>query len=151
LTQTTYVEGSILMLKTILGHKSGEWISSDYPVCQFPAKQQELGASLTYSRRYQSAAITMLASDFPDDDGEAATKPVPAPPPKKETPQVITMSADESAEARTRMIAELSKITHRKVFKEWSLATKDERARLTVEDSAALRTVFNNVDAELKG
>jgi hypothetical protein len=151
LTQTTYVEGNILMLKTILGHKSGEWISSDYPVCAFPAKQQEIGASLTYSRRYQSAAITMLASDFPDNDAEDAPKPVPAPPPKKPEPVIEPMNEEQSTEARKKFMAQLAEITTRAQLKTWTKDTKAERDRMTVADIAAVRTEYNNIDADLKG
>lgn len=150
LTQTTYVEGNILMLKTILGHKSGEWISSDYPVCTFPAKQQELGASLTYSRRYQSAAITMLASDFPDDDGEAATKPVPAPPPKKPEPVIEPMTEEESQQYRQVIMAQLAEITTREQLRNWAKETKAQRDRMTLADQAAVKTEYNNVDADTK-
>jgi hypothetical protein len=43
--------------------------------------------------------LEMIFDAIADNDAEDAPKPVLAPPPKKEDPQVIPMSADESAEA----------------------------------------------------
>lgn len=49
-------------LTTILLHTSGEWISSDWPVCQLSetSAPRRMGASLTYARRY--ALFTWWAS-----------------------------------------------------------------------------------------
>jgi ERF superfamily len=47
-------EAGLLRLTTVLAHSSGEWISSDWPVCQISdiASAQRVGAALTYARRY---------------------------------------------------------------------------------------------------
>ncbi len=59
-------------LVTTLLHKSGQWISSDYPLPS-GAKPQELGSALTYARRYSLSSICGIASEE-DDDAEAASK-----------------------------------------------------------------------------
>jgi hypothetical protein len=50
-------------LTTLLAHASGEWISSDLPVC--PSKDVEaphrMGAALTYARRYALFALVGIA------------------------------------------------------------------------------------------
>lgn len=52
-----------MRLTTLLAHASGEWISSDWPVCA--AKEVEaphrMGASLTYGRRYALFALVGIA------------------------------------------------------------------------------------------
>jgi hypothetical protein len=47
-------EGGLLRLTTILAHSSGEWVSSEWPVCQIAdiSLAQRMGAALTYARRY---------------------------------------------------------------------------------------------------
>src|SRR6202790_2107818 len=73
-TQTTDIDrdnGSV-NLTTLLLHTSGEWISSDWPVCQLSetSAPRRMGAALTYARRY--ALFTMVgiagedALDAPD-------------------------------------------------------------------------------------
>src|SRR6516165_8767606 len=45
-------QAGLLRLTTVLAHSSGEWISSDWPVCQISdiASAQRVGAALTYAR-----------------------------------------------------------------------------------------------------
>ena len=56
--QTTAIDqaAGIVNLTTMLAHASGEWISSDWPVCSISdtASPQRMGAALTYARRYCS-------------------------------------------------------------------------------------------------
>jgi len=61
-------DGTTVRLKTILGHSSGQWISS--VVVMTPAKTdpQGIGSCLTYARRYGLMAMTGIAPE--DDDGE---------------------------------------------------------------------------------
>jgi hypothetical protein len=65
-------ESGILRLTTVLAHSSGEWISSDWPVCQISdiASAQRMGAALTYARRYALFALVGIAGeddlDVPD-------------------------------------------------------------------------------------
>src|ERR1700758_3449059 len=60
-TQTTAIDpaSGTVNLTTLLVHTSGEWISSDWPVCQLSetSAPRRMGAALTYARRY--ALFTM--------------------------------------------------------------------------------------------
>src|SRR3954466_6031996 len=58
-------EGSLLRLTTILAHSSGEWISSEWPVCQITdiASAQRMGAALTYARRYALFTLVGIAGE----------------------------------------------------------------------------------------
>src|SRR5437868_7338320 len=65
--QTTAIdkEAGLLRLTTVLAHASGEWISSEWPVCQITdiASAQRMGAALTYARRYALFTLVGIAGE----------------------------------------------------------------------------------------
>jgi hypothetical protein len=65
--QTTSIDGAagIILLSTVLAHASGEWISSDWPVCAIneTAAPQQMGAALTYARRYGLFTLVGIAGE----------------------------------------------------------------------------------------
>src|SRR6202161_4235142 len=67
--QTTDIDraNGTVNLTTLLLHTSGEWISSDWPVCQLAeiSAPRRMGAALTYARRY--ALFTMVGIAGEDD------------------------------------------------------------------------------------
>src|SRR5271156_6843171 len=67
--QTTNIDRAdgMVNLTTVLLHTSGEWISSDWPVCQLSetSAPRRMGAALTYARRY--ALFTMVGIAGEDD------------------------------------------------------------------------------------
>lgn len=67
--QTTDIDRAYgtVTLTTVLLHTSGEWISSDWPVCQISetSAPRRMGAALTYARRY--ALFTMVGIAGEDD------------------------------------------------------------------------------------
>jgi ERF superfamily protein len=90
--QTTDIDSvsGTVNLTTLLVHTSGEWISSDWPVCNLSetAAPRRMGAALTYARRY--ALFTMVgiageddldAPDIADEEPkrEETAEPDPAP------------------------------------------------------------------------
>jgi hypothetical protein len=74
--QTTAIDkdAGLLRLTTVLAHSSGEWISSEWPVCAIAdlASAQRMGAALTYARRYALFTLVGIAGeddlDAPDLD-----------------------------------------------------------------------------------
>jgi ERF superfamily len=58
-------EAGLLRLTTILAHSSGEWVSSEWPVCQISdiVSAQRMGAALTYARRYALFALVGIAGE----------------------------------------------------------------------------------------
>ena len=58
-------EAGLVRLTTVLAHSSGEWISSDWPVCQITdiASAQRVGAALTYARRYALFTLVGIAGE----------------------------------------------------------------------------------------
>jgi hypothetical protein len=73
-------ETGLLRLTTILAHSSGEWISSEWPVCQITdiASAQRMGAALTYARRYALFTLVGIAGEDDLDAPDLATDPNPA-------------------------------------------------------------------------
>src|SRR5205085_407299 len=74
--QTTSIDDAagLIRLTTTLAHSSGEWLSSDWPVCPITdtAAPHRMGAALTYARRYALFALVGIAGeddlDAPDLD-----------------------------------------------------------------------------------
>jgi ERF superfamily len=85
--QTTSLDqtAGIINLKTVLAHSSGEWISSDWPVCSLEemASPKRMGAALTYARRYALFALVGIAGE---DDLDAPDLHAP----KREDPETAT-------------------------------------------------------------
>jgi len=84
--QTTRIEQPTgqIHLTTLLAHASGEWISSDLPVCA--AKEVEaphrMGSALTYARRYALFALVGIAGEDDLDAPDVVTEPPAAPEPQ---------------------------------------------------------------------
>ena len=68
----------IVNVTTTLAHSSGEWISSDWPVCSLDemASPKRMGAALTYARRYALFALVGIAGE---DDLDAPNLSAPDP------------------------------------------------------------------------
>jgi ERF superfamily len=72
-------EAGLLRLTTILAHSSGEWVCSEWPVCQISdiASAQRMGAALTYARRYALFTLVGIAGeddlDAPDLGGDPSS------------------------------------------------------------------------------
>jgi hypothetical protein len=65
--QTTDIDrtNGLVNLTTILMHTSGEWISSDWPVCPLSdaSAPRRMGAALTYARRYALFTLVGIAGE----------------------------------------------------------------------------------------
>jgi hypothetical protein len=75
--QTTSIDkdAGLIRLTTVLAHSSGEWVSSDWPVCPVgeTAAPHKMGAALTYARRYALFTLVGIAGE---DDLDAPDLPV---------------------------------------------------------------------------
>jgi len=102
--QTTAIDkdAGLLRLTTVLAHSSGEWISSEWPVCPIAdiASAQRMGAALTYARRYALFTLVGIAGeddlDAPELDATSKTGVVE--PPRSDHP--IQSAGDAAAGAR---------------------------------------------------
>src|SRR5450830_1120718 len=74
--RTTAIDNEVglIRLTTVLAHSSGEWISSDWPVCPVSetAVPHRMGAALTYARRYALFTLVGIAGE---DDLDAPDLP----------------------------------------------------------------------------
>ena len=65
--QTTAIDqdSGQIWLTTLLAHASGEWISSDWPVCSASetATPHRMGSALTYARRYALFALVGITGE----------------------------------------------------------------------------------------
>src|SRR5437764_416363 len=77
--QSTVIDqqNGLVRLMTVLAHSSGEWISSEWPVCPVAetANPQRMGAALTYARRYALFTLVGIAGE---DDLDAPEPSRPA-------------------------------------------------------------------------
>ncbi len=65
--QTTAIdkEAGLIRLTTTLAHASGEWLSSEWPVCPLAdtSTPRRMGAALTYARRYALFTLVGIAGE----------------------------------------------------------------------------------------
>jgi ERF superfamily len=166
--QTTDIDkaGGTVNLTTLLVHTSGEWISSDWPVCKLTetATPRRMGAALTYARRY--ALFTMVgiageddldapdgADDGPDGDRIAGVDlaprnglaPKPADASRSRTraapPVQEKLSAEASAAARTQLIQEIQSLAEDEL-QPCAIAILKAKNRLSAEDAKQVEEAF---------
>jgi ERF superfamily len=158
--QTTEIdEAGLIHLRTVLAHASGEWISSDWPVCPVSetAAPHRLGAALTYARRYALFTLVGIAGeddiDAPDlpprtvtqrsggkPSGNGAASPAGHRQPRN-LPKP-TLSRDDSARARDELTTELAGITSDDHLVAWATRILPIKNSLVAEDAAAIERVF---------
>lgn len=132
-TQPTRVEDGILMLETRIACQ-GQWIASEYPVCAFPVKQQEMGSALTYSRRYSLFSLVGIAGEE-DDDANAATSSTPAP--KRET-----KPSKDYSEERDLAIKVLQMCADIEALDSWGVDNGPQINRMPAAEQKAVREAF---------
>ena len=104
--QTTAIDkdAGLLRLTTVLAHSSGEWISSEWPVCAIAdiASAQRMGAALTYARRYALFTLVGIAGedDLDAPDLGATSKTGVEEPPRSDHRRPSTDDAAVAARAR---------------------------------------------------
>jgi hypothetical protein len=96
-------EGGLLRLTTILAHSSGEWVSSEWPVCPISdiASAQRMGAALTYARRYALFTLVGIAGEDDLDSPDLDTGPNPAADPPRPPNQRKQSNGQAPATQRT--------------------------------------------------
>jgi hypothetical protein len=168
--QTTAIDESagLVRLTTVLAHSSGEWVSSEWPVCPVSetASPQRMGAALTYARRY--ALFTLVGITGEDDldapqlattlrDEPQASRSVevngaPVLPwansvgftPGKPVPRPVrpTLPREESAALRAQLEAELVAASSSEEALAWAQRSLPTKNTLTPEDAGALERAF---------
>src|SRR5271155_2216140 len=108
--QTTAIdrEAGLIRLTTTLAHSSGEWLSSEWPVCALAetATPRRMGAALTYARRYALFTLVGMAGeddlDAPDLGLKVGGPAKVSDPNEGEAAQVTTAQADPRTSLREK-------------------------------------------------
>jgi hypothetical protein len=171
--QTTEIDkdAGLIRLTTVLAHSSGEWVSSDWPVCPVTetAAPRKMGAALTYARRYALFTLVGIAGeddlDAPDlpvttsegdppgghpgkINGQAFEKSLPA---VSETrngsrrnprPSKPVLEPEASATMRDRLVTEIAALEAADVAIEWASQNLGAKNTLTAKDAAVVDAAF---------
>jgi hypothetical protein len=158
--QTTAIdaESGLVRLTTVLAHSSGEWISSEWPVCPVSetATPHRMGAALTYARRYALFTLVGIAGeddlDAPDTGpaklGNAERASVPVQTLRKpgngfdRKPSAPVLPTIESAAARDKLIGELGGIASADQLTTWAARQMTIKNTLSVDDARAVEAAF---------
>src|SRR5215208_2490525 len=172
--QTTAIdiEAGLIRLTTVLAHSSGEWISSEWPVCAVSetATPHRMGAALTYARRYALFTLVGIAGeddlDAPDtgpahESSAAANKSVstqssghggaatPAPANgsgsyRKPLPRpgVPMLDAAASMAMRERLTNEVAEFALAEQLTDWAFRQLPVKNTLTAEDARVVEEAF---------
>jgi hypothetical protein len=177
--QTTAIdkEAGLIRLTTTLAHSSGEWLSSEWPICPISdtAAPRRMGAALTYARRYALFTLVGIAGeddlDAPDLHAkveapkfepavlEGSIQPQPAKvvaePGSNATPTRDRTSATEggasksAAPARSLLNAELSAAVREQLTAEITRLKREDQAADWVHRNLAAKNTLLAADADL--
>jgi ERF superfamily len=171
--QTTAIdEAGLIRLTTVLAHSSGEWVSSDWPVCPVSetAAPHRMGAALTYARRYALFTLVGIAGeddlDAPDlsatpkagadqspgphgrsSNRHAVAAGLPAPTGAfRKTPATRpakpVLALDQSAVLRNQLVAELDGLQSADEAAGWAHRSLPAKNTLTAEDANLVEAGF---------
>jgi ERF superfamily len=167
--QTTAIDqgAGIVNLTTVLAHSSGEWISSDWPVCPISetAAPHRMGAALTYARRYALFTLVGIAGEDDLDASELQPPTSQAVEPPRPTGQgngrlnggatapsrgrkayptasKPILGSVQSAELRERLLAELSRLASGEEAAMWAHRSLPEKNRLMAADALTVEQAF---------
>jgi hypothetical protein len=164
--QTTTIDQASghIRLTTTLVHASGEWISSDWPVC--PASEvgipHRMGAALTYARRYALFTLVGITGEDDLDAPDLTTEPSPtvanderdgipngARPGtgsihKPRQPKSI-LAVEPSAALRAQLIEEIHDLKDSNDFALWAHRRLPAKNTLTADDARAVEVAYDAV------
>ena len=179
--QTTAIdkEAGLIRLTTTLAHASGEWLSSEWPVCPIAetATPRRMGAALTYARRYALFTLVGIAGeddlDAPDLgaggnsapqpglDIQTSTKPATDEPSfspagasrkgKVIRPPKIVLATYQSKALRDRLVAELADLKSADEAAGWVHKNLPVKNTLTPEDAETVEANFRERLATIEG
>jgi hypothetical protein len=170
--QTTAIDdkSGIIRLTTVLAHSSGEWVSSDWPVCPVTetAEPHRMGAALTYARRYALFTLVGIAGEDDLDApklGATAPKPSQDPgvsrrrangggqpvrpaemPARRKKPSAPAtdphLNEAQSAQLRDTLVAEIERIGSGDEAAMWAQGKLNTKNTLMPADASAVEGAF---------
>jgi hypothetical protein len=172
--QTTSIDDAagLIRLTTTLAHSSGEWVSSDWPVCPVSetAAPHRLGAALSYARRYALFTLVGIAGeddlDAPDlgaihqavplqqnaSDGAGLNGPIQAAGPPIELrrravpsrPARVILPSVQSGLKRDRLLAELDGLKSADEAADWAHRSLPAKNTLAAADAQLIDAGFRS-------
>jgi hypothetical protein len=168
IAQTTNIDrpSGAVNLTTVLMHTSGEWISSDWPVCALSEVSQprRMGAALTYARRYALFTMVGIAGEDDLDAPEVTNEqpkadkaagaglgsgseptPVRSSQPPIANPNIPSvrekLSVDDSAAIRVQLIREIETLPEDDLQPR-AISILKAKNRLSADDAKEVETAF---------
>ena len=171
-------DSGLIRLTTTLVHASGEWVSSDWPVCPATetAAPHRMGAALTYARRYALFTLVGIAGEDDLDAPDLALQtggagPQNSPPEKKngsngamtETPakgfrpwkgangvRAALLSPEASKILRDQLLEDLARLVSQDELDAWALHAWPKANGLTPADGDEVGQAFRARLAQLQ-
>jgi hypothetical protein len=139
-------------LTTTLAHSSGEWISSDWPVCATSELNtpRRMGAALTYARRYSLFTLVGIAGE--DDLDAPDLNDLPAPPSLPQAAHrngkalAVTpcggLTSQLSAVLRDELLREIERLADTEAASAWAVRRMSAKNTLAAVDAQQLEAAF---------
>jgi hypothetical protein len=161
--QTTAIdqESGHIRLTTILAHASGEWISSDWPVCPISdtVSPQRMGTALSYARRYALFALVGIAGEDDLDAPDLLGEPSPVTTPSATMNQTASkgrkpngsihkeplLAPAPSAQLRDQLIAEIQALDDSESLALWAHRRLPAKNTLMTEDAHAVERAYRTI------
>ncbi len=161
--QTTAIdqEAGLIRLTTVLAHSSGEWVSSDWPICPVSetAAPRRMGAALTYARRYALFTLVGIAGE---DDIDAPDLGAPAAVPsealntrprsphgtaqsaqlKQSAAPKLTLETEQSAKLRDALVSDIERLSSADDAALWAHRNLAVKNTLKAADATAVERAF---------
>ena len=176
IVQTTGIDrdAGLVRLTTVLAHSSGEWVSSDWPVCAIGdiAAPHRMGAALTYARRYALFTLAGIAGeddlDAPDlplsvndngaEEGSKAARTNGTPKERKTASNAArrngtdreppasssVLSVEDSRGVRDKLVEEITTLGSADAALAWAIRRIKIKNNLTAEDAAIVERAFQD-------
>jgi hypothetical protein len=162
-------EAGLIKLTTTLAHSSGEWLSSDWPVCSVSetGAPHRMGAALTYARRYALFTLVGIAGEddldaphLPQSSGIEGFSDAGSPSAAKSNghdaangndrrrPNNIAaiakpaLAAVASAEVRQQLLAEIAQLASTEQIDGWAIGGLPAKNSLVVADAQLVEQAF---------
>jgi hypothetical protein len=165
--QTTSIDqgAGFIRLTTVLAHTSGEWLSSDWPVCPITeaSAPHKMGAALTYARRYALFTLVGIAGeddlDAPDlltgASGNGTPQTMTGRPAVSSSanfgakngarkPRAPLLAAEASMALRDRLASEIAQLGSPHAAIAWARRSMAAKNTLLAADAAAIETAFRD-------
>jgi ERF superfamily len=163
--QTTSIDNDagLIRLTTVLAHSSGEWVSSDWPVCPVSdtSAPHKMGSALTYARRYALFTLVGIAGEDDLDAPDLANGPIALPragerskPPPgsavngyhrkaRVAAPTAVLPADQSATMRERLLVEVAALQSGDAAGAWARDGLTAKNSLATQDAKLVEAAFS--------